>query len=138
MARNLVLCLDGTSNQYAATNTNVVKLYAMLDRAHDSSLSYRGLPRQPSRYLSGALHADRGHEPVPRGPCLRARLSLQAGPDRPLHRRLPDVHLRPADGFASTQRIEVPAVTAADLILPPAAEGSAEVAACVAAARHPA
>ncbi|RJF75849.1 YifB family Mg chelatase-like AAA ATPase [Rhodopseudomonas palustris] len=33
-------------------------------------------------------------------------------------------------------RIEVPAVTAADLILPPAAEGSAEVAARVAAARE--
>jgi uncharacterized protein (DUF2235 family) len=33
MARNIVLCLDGTSNQYAATNTNVVKLCAMLDRA---------------------------------------------------------------------------------------------------------
>ena len=33
-------------------------------------------------------------------------------------------------------RIEVPAVTAADLILPPAAEGSAEVAARVAAARY--
>src|SRR5438128_11859543 len=32
-------------------------------------------------------------------------------------------------------RIEVPAVTAADLILPPPAEGSAEVAARVAAAR---
>jgi magnesium chelatase family protein len=32
-------------------------------------------------------------------------------------------------------RIEVPAVTAADLILPPSAEGSAEVAARVAAAR---
>jgi uncharacterized protein (DUF2235 family) len=40
MARNLVLCLDGTSNQYAATNTNVVKLYAMLDRAHDTQLAY--------------------------------------------------------------------------------------------------
>ena len=33
-------------------------------------------------------------------------------------------------------RIEVPAVTAADLILPPPAEGSAEVAARVAAARE--
>ena len=32
-------------------------------------------------------------------------------------------------------RIEVPAVTAADLILPPPTEGSAEVAARVAAAR---
>ena len=41
MARNLVLCLDGTSNQYAADNTNVVKLYAMLDRAHtDRQLAY--------------------------------------------------------------------------------------------------
>ena len=39
MPRNLVLCLDGTSNQYSATNTNVVKLYAMLDRT-DGQLSY--------------------------------------------------------------------------------------------------
>jgi uncharacterized protein (DUF2235 family) len=38
--RNIVLCLDGTSNQYAATNTNVVKLYAMLDRARNDQLSY--------------------------------------------------------------------------------------------------
>ena len=30
-----VLCRDGTSNQYAVTNTNVVKLYAMLDRARN-------------------------------------------------------------------------------------------------------
>ena len=40
MARNIVLCLDGTSNQYSATNTNVVKLYAMLDRARNDQLSY--------------------------------------------------------------------------------------------------
>ena len=41
MARNIVLCLDGTSNQFAANNTNVVKLYAMLDRTHpDQQLSY--------------------------------------------------------------------------------------------------
>jgi uncharacterized protein (DUF2235 family) len=40
MARNIVLCLDGTSNQYAAVNTNVVKLYAMLDRARNDQLSY--------------------------------------------------------------------------------------------------
>jgi uncharacterized protein (DUF2235 family) len=39
MPRNLVLCLDGTSNQFSATNTNVVKLYAMLDRA-DGQLAY--------------------------------------------------------------------------------------------------
>jgi uncharacterized protein (DUF2235 family) len=40
MPRNIVLCLDGTSNQYAANNTNVVKLYAMLDRMQDRQLSY--------------------------------------------------------------------------------------------------
>jgi uncharacterized protein (DUF2235 family) len=40
MGRNIVLCLDGTSNQYAAVNTNVVKLYAMLDRARNDQLSY--------------------------------------------------------------------------------------------------
>jgi uncharacterized protein (DUF2235 family) len=38
--RNIVLCLDGTSNKYAADNTNVVKLYAMLDRARPDQLSY--------------------------------------------------------------------------------------------------
>jgi uncharacterized protein (DUF2235 family) len=41
MPRNIVLCLDGTSNQYSATNTNVVKLYAMLDRAHDQLAYYQ-------------------------------------------------------------------------------------------------
>src|SRR6187549_1206852 len=30
--RNLVLCLDGTSNRYKKDNTNVIKLFAMLDR----------------------------------------------------------------------------------------------------------
>jgi uncharacterized protein (DUF2235 family) len=41
MARNIVLCLDGTSNKYAANNTNVVKLYAMLDRTHaDRQIAY--------------------------------------------------------------------------------------------------
>jgi uncharacterized protein (DUF2235 family) len=40
MPRNIVLCLDGTSNQYSATNTNVVKLYAMLDRKRIDQLSY--------------------------------------------------------------------------------------------------
>jgi uncharacterized protein (DUF2235 family) len=40
MTKKIVLCLDGTSNQYAATNTNVVKLYAMLDRARNDQLTY--------------------------------------------------------------------------------------------------
>ena len=39
MARNLVLCLDGTSNRFAAANTNAVKLYAILDKRNDQ-LSY--------------------------------------------------------------------------------------------------
>jgi uncharacterized protein (DUF2235 family) len=29
--RNLVLCLDGTSNQFSTTNTNVIKLFSVLD-----------------------------------------------------------------------------------------------------------
>lgn len=32
MGRTLVLCFDGTSNKYGSENTNVVKLYAMLQR----------------------------------------------------------------------------------------------------------
>jgi uncharacterized protein (DUF2235 family) len=40
MAKKIVLCLDGTSNKYAAANTNVVKLYAMLDRTRPDQLSY--------------------------------------------------------------------------------------------------
>ncbi len=40
MGRNIILCLDGTNNQYAATNTNVVKLYAMLNRERNDQLAY--------------------------------------------------------------------------------------------------
>lgn len=40
MSRKLILCFDGTNNKYAATNTNVVKLYAMLDRTQDDQLAY--------------------------------------------------------------------------------------------------
>lgn len=40
MSRNLVLCFDGTNNEYAATNTNVVKLYGMLDRNGADQLAY--------------------------------------------------------------------------------------------------
>jgi uncharacterized protein (DUF2235 family) len=40
MGRNLVLCFDGTNNQYAATNTNVVKIYAMLDREGNEQFCY--------------------------------------------------------------------------------------------------
>jgi len=40
MGRNLVVCLDGTNNEYAATNTNVVKLYEMLDRTRPDQIAY--------------------------------------------------------------------------------------------------
>lgn len=40
MPRKLILCFDGTNHQYAATNTNVVKLYSMLDRNDEEQLSY--------------------------------------------------------------------------------------------------
>ena len=38
--RNVILCLDGTSNKFSQANTNVVKLYAMLDRQDPSQLMY--------------------------------------------------------------------------------------------------
>lgn len=40
MGRNIVLCFDGTNNQYAATNTNVVKIYGMLDRSGNDQFTY--------------------------------------------------------------------------------------------------
>jgi uncharacterized protein (DUF2235 family) len=40
MARNIVLCFDGTNNEYAATNTNVVKLYAMVDKSTNDQVTY--------------------------------------------------------------------------------------------------
>lgn len=40
MPRKLILCFDGTNHQYAATNTNVVKLYSMLDRNDEEQLAY--------------------------------------------------------------------------------------------------
>lgn len=40
MARNIVLCFDGTNNKYAAANTNVVKIYAMLDRDGGDQITY--------------------------------------------------------------------------------------------------
>ena len=40
MGRKLVVCLDGTDNKYAAKNTNVVKLFAMVDRNRDDQLGY--------------------------------------------------------------------------------------------------
>jgi uncharacterized protein (DUF2235 family) len=40
MARNIVLCFDGTNNEYAATNTNVVKLYAMVDKSTNDQIPY--------------------------------------------------------------------------------------------------
>ncbi|KAJ3502100.1 hypothetical protein NLJ89_g9037 [Agrocybe chaxingu] len=39
-ARTLVLCFDGTSNEYDADNTNVVKLFALLRKDSDEQLVY--------------------------------------------------------------------------------------------------
>ena len=38
--RNLVVCLDGTDNQFCATNTNVVRLFQSLDRDPAKQLAY--------------------------------------------------------------------------------------------------
>jgi uncharacterized protein (DUF2235 family) len=40
MPKKLVLCLDGTSNQYKKDNTNVVKLVALLDKQASDQLIY--------------------------------------------------------------------------------------------------
>ena len=38
--RNIVICLDGTNNKYNRENTNVVKLYGLLDRAATDQIAY--------------------------------------------------------------------------------------------------
>src|SRR6476469_9948460 len=38
--RNLVVCLDGTDNQFCATNTNVVRLFQALDQDPTRQLAY--------------------------------------------------------------------------------------------------
>jgi uncharacterized protein (DUF2235 family) len=40
VGRNIILCFDGTNNEYAAVNTNVVKIYAMLDRTNINQFAY--------------------------------------------------------------------------------------------------
>jgi uncharacterized protein (DUF2235 family) len=40
MSRNLVVCLDGTDNQFGKHNTNVVRLYQSLDRDPSRQLGY--------------------------------------------------------------------------------------------------
>jgi uncharacterized protein (DUF2235 family) len=57
MARNVVLCLDGTSNKYERDKTNVVKLYQLLDRATEDQLAYYqpGIGTMPPPSLWSAL-----------------------------------------------------------------------------------
>lgn len=54
MPKKLVLCLDGTSNQYKKDNTNVVKLLALLDKRAPDQLVYYlpgvGTRAAPGRY----------------------------------------------------------------------------------------
>ena len=40
MSRNIVVCLDGTNNKFNRENTNVVKLYALLDRKTSDQIAY--------------------------------------------------------------------------------------------------
>ena len=88
-----------------------------------------------SRHLSGALHAGRRHEPMPLRQGERSGLYLPAR--RRTTRCAADYQGRLSGPLIDRidLHIEVPAVTAADLILPPPAEGSREVAARVARAR---
>jgi uncharacterized protein (DUF2235 family) len=59
MPKKLILCLDGTSNQYKKDNTNVVKLVAMLfDGKSVSTL----LPAQNSKVYAAPNSAATIHE----------------------------------------------------------------------------
>ena len=40
MAKNIVVCCDGTGNEYGANNTNVVKLYEAIVRDRDQAAFY--------------------------------------------------------------------------------------------------
>jgi len=40
VGRNIILCFDGTNDEYSAVNTNVVQLYALLDRNRTDQLAY--------------------------------------------------------------------------------------------------
>jgi uncharacterized protein (DUF2235 family) len=40
MAKNIVLCCDGTANQFSESNTNVVKLYSALEHDPSTQLTY--------------------------------------------------------------------------------------------------
>jgi hypothetical protein len=40
MARNLIVCCDGTDNQFGTNNTNVVRLVQVLDRDPQKQLVY--------------------------------------------------------------------------------------------------
>lgn len=40
MSRNLILCCDGTSNEFGAENTSVIKLYSVLDRSVERQTFY--------------------------------------------------------------------------------------------------
>jgi len=40
MGKNVVLCCDGTANEFARNNTNVVKLYATLEQDPVTQVTY--------------------------------------------------------------------------------------------------
>ena len=90
-------------------------------------------PRQPPRHLSGADSTRGGDESLPVRHGGRARLSLRAGP-----RCQTDYQARISGPLLDRidLRVDVPAVSAADLIRPGRAETSSAVAARVLAARQ--
>ena len=40
MARNIVICIDGTGNEFGANNSNVIKLYSVLKRDDASQIAF--------------------------------------------------------------------------------------------------
>ena len=112
----------------------------VLDSPAPAARDRRGVdrPRQPSRHLSGALPARRGHEPLPLRPCARARATRAGASRTSAASRSIRRGCRGRCSTASTCTSRCRPSPPPTCILPPPAEGSAEVAARVArGARRP-
>src|SRR5947209_7371010 len=57
MGKNIILCCDGTANEFGDRNTNVVKLYSVLDHDRADQISYYhpGLGSMGSPYAMDAF-----------------------------------------------------------------------------------
>ena len=85
MAKNIVVCCDGTGNEYGSNNTNVVKLYEAIVRDRDQAAFYDPASG-PSAFSAGRSDggwADAGEGVRRRAPAEHRRcLPVPHGPVR--------------------------------------------------------